>query len=447
MRVREDDQEFELFKKKLRRLLRLEGLLKELDLELGKSRGYLSNLLSGDTTIAVRFLYELCQKFGWSPGFLFRQGITQPFDDPVAILLSRREQPKLPSCDFLDQLRPRCAELLAGKGEKVPVASELHLLEALEEKRFGDCRAAQDGVEELAFGIVYSLEGLDGPKPRKRIGELAATLALWATIQRQRGFRDLAISAFALAFPLAKSSRDGWALGTCYQRAAYLLRDLGRPDFGFHFLRDAVLQFSGGENLLHAWRCQVDIGCMLGSCELYEESNEAYELALERLPGSDWRFRAGALQGLGVNAQIQGMPERARGFLASAARECRQEDLISGHIKWARAKVELDLGASSSCLKRYSDATELLVRVGSSADLALVCLDYAEALLQLNQQARLAPLLCEIAGWLPKLRANPILCRAFDKVVDLARSARIGLAEIEVARVDVQAAWKRGEAG
>jgi len=268
LREGQEDQEFQLFKKGFRRRLRLEGHLKDLALGFGKPSGYISNLLSGETAIGVQFLYEVRRKFGWSPASLFREGISQPFEDPVATLLSWREQPKLPSCDFLDRLRPRCAELLAAKIEKVPAASELNLLEDLEEKRFGDCRAAQDGVEELAFGIAFSLESLDGPKPQKRVGELAAALALWATIQRQRGFRDLAINAYSLAFPLAKASRDSWAQGTCYQRAAYLLRDLDRPDLGFDFLRDGILKFSATENQVNSWRCYVDIGCMLNSGEM-----------------------------------------------------------------------------------------------------------------------------------------------------------------------------------
>jgi tetratricopeptide (TPR) repeat protein len=438
------DTQHGAFMQELKRRMQLERRLYLWDELLGKQEGYCYNLFSRETKMPVRFTLEVSDRLNDSP-VAFMQAIDKdPLKDPVRFLLAHRESSVLPANDFLDGLEPRVKALLAARSMgHLTAPSERTLLEELEEQRHVDRLGALKGAEALALRIIDSLEKIEGPKPRRLLAELAVSIALWATVQRSRGFRNLAVKAFALAFPISKASRDGWARGSCYQRAAFLLRDCGRPDLGYEFLKDAVLYFSFGDSLLNAWRCQMDCGCLLGSAGRLEESTEAFEMALEKLPGSEWRFRAGAYQGLGINARKSGNPEEARDFLFKAARECQTRDLLLGHISWSLAKAEAELKNEKSSVKLFHEATELLGRFGSAGDVALVSLDYAEALLKLGRSGQVLSLLTKVNSWLPNLGANPILAKAFKQSVELGLTARIGLAELQNVRCKVELACQK----
>jgi tetratricopeptide (TPR) repeat protein len=434
------------FLKDLKRQLRLHGTLKQHAIGLGLHERFFYKVLARKIRLPVDIYLKLVQTYDLCLPASFKTLEQRTFDKPVEILLAQREQKELASNAFLGRLSSRIFRLLAceidgaAKGRSVRA-----ILAELEELRFGDRLAAQKGAEKLAHSILHDLEETKGPKPAGELGELAATLALWATIQRSRGFRDLALNAFTMAFPLARRSGDHWSLGSWYQRAAYLLRDLDRPDLGFDFLGEALNHYSAGQSQIDTWKCLMDRGLMLGSQGKFVESNNVYEISLQRLPGSEWRFRVGAYQGLSVNSQLQGNFEAARSHLASAIGECRKQDLVLAHLKWISARIEAELGHHERSTRLFQEALEQLSHFGSAADVALVCLDQAELFLKLQQYPALVQLVAGVAKWLPKLYANPMLCRAFERFVDLARVARIGLADLENTKAEIREAWKLGE--
>lgn len=433
--------------KELKRRLRLHGTLAELDALLGKSAGYLYNLLGGEAKVTLPFLWKIDGQLGISPIALLRAVKQEPFEDPAEVLMAHRESAQLPASPFLDELLPQLSALLESEvARDVSVPSEYPVLEALEEQRFSDRIAAREACEKLAVKILQTLQDLPPLKPRKLVGELAATFALWGTIQRSRGFRDLAVKAFGLAFPLAEHSGDPWALGVCFQRAAYVLGDLGRNDLGYDFIRDALVFFSADGSPTNLWKCHVDRGLFLTGCGKLEAAKKAFEWALERLPGSEWRNRMIAFQGLGVIARRRGECQKARDFLVSAAAECQRTDILLGHVNWSRGKVEAELHQLSVARNCFDEATMLMAKYGSAGDVALICADHVEVLLRQNEPRRAALMVAEVASWLPRLRANPILCRAFAQFLDLARTARVELANLPEIREDLEKAWKQGEA-
>lgn len=432
--------------KDLKRQLRLHGTLKEVAAQVGLNYRYLYDLLNGKHPLPLKLYVELVATFKLSFPSSLRTLQQRTFDRPVEILLDHREGSDLPASPFLDRLARRITILHHCEVDaRTPGISVQSLIAEIEEQRYSDRISAQEGAQKLAHQVLKRLESIQGPKPANEVGELAAILALWATIQRMRGFRDLALKAFTFAFPLARHAADHWALGSCYQRAGYLLRDLDRPDLGCGFITEAIGHFSASRSQLDSWKCLMDRACMLSSNGNLQDSNAQYEASLLLLPGSEWRFRAGAFQGLGVNFQLQGRPEQARASLTAALAECRKADFVVGHIKWLSAKVEADLDQSEKALQQFHEATELLARYGNAADVALVCLDHAKQLLSLKQYPTLVRVVSGVGRWLPKLNANPILCRTFDKFVDLARAARVGLAELENARKDVTEAGRLGD--
>jgi hypothetical protein len=442
------EKSLELIREDLKAQLLQRGPLNRAAEVLGVNPRYLYDVLNGDNAFAFEFYLQLVQTFD-----LHTPAPMQTFErllvgEPEELLLAQRGSEKPETCHFLSRLVPRVQRLKeAPLGADTPGTSFGTYLSAIEEQRFGDRWAALEAAEDLAVRIARYLESVEGPKPATAMGELAATIALWATIQRMRGFRGQAFTAFKAAFPLARHAGNAWAEGSCYQRAAYLLRDVDRADFGHGFINQAGGLFMGAESPIDSWRCLSDKACMLSDCGLHEQSSATYQLALVRLPGSEWRFRVSSLQGLSVNARLTGRPEQARDFLVKAAAECRKQDLVLSHVKWSRALTDFELGDEVGALTGLRQSVELLARFGSAADIALVCMDHAKILLRLNRQRELAPLIKETLGWLPKLRANPILLRTFEQFLDLARVARIGLTDLEKTRERVIKASRLGEQG
>lgn len=433
--------------KELKRRLHLHGTLKDLNPLFAKADGYFYNLFSGEAQLSLAFLLEVESKLNISPVSILRAAKQEPFEDPAEVLLAHRESAQLPASPFLDDLLPRVKAALESEvALHIPIASEYMVLEALEEQRYSNRTAAREACEKLTVKILQTLEDMASPKPCKLVGELAAALALWGSIQRARGFRDLAVKAFALAFPLASHSRDSWALGVCFQRASYVLGDLGRNDLGYQFVRDALVAFSAEGHSANLWKCHVDRGHFLLGCSWLEHAKDAFELALKGLPGSEWRYRMSAFQGLGIVARRQGEREKARGFLISAAAECQCTDFLLGHVKWSRGRVEAELGQLSAARIFFDEASTLMAQYGSAGDVALICVDHVDILLRQNEPRRAVRMISEVATWLPKLQANSILCRAFAQFLDLARAARIEPAKLPEIRKDLEKAWKQGEA-
>lgn len=444
--AREKTQGSSLLMEELKRQLRLSGTLRSLAPTFGLEEGQLYNKTSQEAEMSMSLLCQLPSKVALSPSALLRKGLLDTFEDPLSILLSQREKAELPVNPFLDGLKPRFLTILEAKVDRQSsVPSQQPVIESLEEMRYHDRAAAGPACEKLILEMVDKLEEIPGKKPRKMLGELAAALALWATIQRSRGFRDLSVKAFTLAFPLVFSSGDAGARGSCYQRAAYLLGDLDRPDLGYEFIRDAVLYFSAEGTSSNLWKSHRVRGHFLAENGKLREAQEAFELALEHLPGSEWRDRVGALQGLGVVARRMGQAIKARGFLDSAVAECKRVDIILGHVQWSRGLVESDLGNWTASRVHFEQGTSLLGKFGSAGDVALICVDHVEVLLRQKDTSRAVVIVSQVAEWLPQLRANPILRRAFSQFLDLARTARIELARLPKLREDLRAAWKRGE--
>ena len=440
-----EDEYGELLKG-LKRVLKLGGTLRDLGLQLEKNERYFYNLFSRRGQMYLQSIQRLSKLLNVSLYSLVEALVPHAIDRHELVLLLQRENSELPPCSFLDELAPRLEALLESEaGGPASMMVGFPQLAELEELRFSDRAAAQTAVEALIASLLDWAENAPSPKPGHLYSELASSLAFWGTIQRSRGLRDLSIKAFALAFPLARHSGGFWALGSCFQRAAFVLRDLGRADIGHSFVNEALGNFGACGALVDTWKCLTDRGGMYATLGKLKESDACFNQALGVLPGVEWRNRVGALQGLGANARRQGFPEKARGFLAEAARECRKEDLLLGHVRWSSAVTEFHLKHPDESLRQFSEATKLLCSFGSAGDLALLCLDHAEVLLKLGKTNQLVPMVDDVLAWLPKLRANPILCRALSKFLDLARAARIGLKELEVTRTEVRKAVNQGE--
>lgn len=416
------------------------NLLKPLSLHLGKHERYLTNLFSEKFSITVETLFEIAASCGLPVSWLLDRAAPQTPPLPESQMLFEY-QGTLPDNAFLDEVVWRLAQLDRSMVQEQPgLICYRPLLESLEEERLLDRLAVLNKVEELTQRLLTELREKSGAVPSRRLGELAASLALWATIQRTQGHLGLAVKAFLSAFPLVRRSEYAWAQGICFQRASHLIRELDRPDLALAFINEAQCQFTIAEAWQEVWRVYVDRGTHYSTFPAFPESTAAYLVALEHLPASDWRYRAGAFQGLSTNAHRQKRLSEAREYLERGLQECRQPSLITAYLRWREAAILADLGQSRESLSAFQVSLNQMGHFASAADIALVCLDYAEALLRSNQIGHFKALVRDATQWLPALRSNASLHRVLAAFIDNVRLGDVSLEDIDAARRKVRVA-------
>ncbi len=413
-----------------------------LSLYLGCGKQYATNLFSAKFQMPVSTLFKVADFYQIPASWMMDRAAPMAPPLPEDQLLLECEEPRLPANTFLDYLLMRLAGVEHLPVEKV---DGLHcyrpVLEALEEEGAADRHSALQKTEELANRLVQDLLTYlpSGCLPSRRLSELAASLGLWANLQRSLGLRTLAVKALVEALPLARRSQDRWAYASCLQRASSAIYTLGRADIACGLLDQAFRNYFEVGADLELKRLFVERGVFLTALpNCYAESNAAYRYALDVLPKSEWRHRASALQGLALNHNRLGENEKALDYVLEAMATCSNEGYIFGCAKWRQGVILFDLGQFGPAKVAIREALNLLGRFSSAGDIALVSLDYAEALIRADHLQEANLLIEDVTRWLPELRHNPVLHRALSRFLDLARIGELKLTEVEHTRKTVQ---------
>jgi tetratricopeptide (TPR) repeat protein len=415
---------------------------------LGKGDRYITNLFSAKFKIPVTVLLDIAGFLGFAASWLIDKIAPRLPPLPEDQLLFVAEEGGFPADPFLDDLVRRLALL-----KDLPVESKDGLccyrpvLEALEEERLRDRQSVRAKAEALAEQLLGELlSARPGPLPARRLGELAVTLSLWAAIQRNLGSRNLAAKAFIAAFPIVRRSGSAWAHGTCLRRAGYLFCDFDRPDLACGLLDQALWKFVEGHAHLDQMKIFVDRGVFLTALpDGSDEAIRSYRTALKILPETEWINRASASQGLALNFHNLGQLENALKYVTEAKSACLEENYILGSVKWREGAVLFEIGQFAQAQQAMREALHLMGRFSSAGDIALVALDYSEALIRAEHLAEASLLVEDVTRWLPELRSNPLLHRALSRFIDLARIGELKLAEVKIARQAVEAAKQNGQ--
>lgn len=439
-----DDPNYKAALERLKSLLQDEAELSPLSLALGRSSRYLSNLFSEEGTLALHQLLKLSQLTGIpSAVFLENMGPKRAWL-PEQLLHRERERGAKTAQDspFLTELAPRLERLKAAQVEPAVPGRRSTVLDALEDERFRNRQGAMKKTEALVEEITVDLESraTKGKLPGPRLGELSAAIALWATIQRTLGLRNLAINAFQLSFPLARQSQDAWANGTNHQRAAHVLRDFNRADLALDFISEALWRFEAIDSSVDRWRCFVDRGAFCGHQMAYADSDASYKTALEFLPKSEWRHRAAAFQGLANNAHFRGFCGEAKTLAELGISECLEDNNILAYLKWRHAVVLFELKQIPAAKASFLESLSLMGQFGSAGEVALLVLDYAEVLTSVGCFADGIELASNVTRWLPNYRSNPILHRAMSELLDVIRLGKLSLAKVNETRERIKKA-------
>lgn len=427
---------------RLKSLLQDEAELSRLSLALGKSSRYLSNVFSEGGNLPLSCVLQLSQLTGIPAEVFFENIGPKRIWLPEELLHRERERGTKVKQEsaFLTGLAPRIERLKGAKVDPVVPGRRRTVLDPLEDERFRNRQGAMQQTEALVEDLTVECEtrAAKGVLPGPRLGELSGAIALWATIQRTLGLRNLAINAFQLSFPLARLSQDSWSNGTNHQRAAHVFHDLGRPDLALELLAEALWHYDTIDDSTDRWRCFVDRGVFLDRLPDPSNAASSFHVALAHLSEQEWRFRAGAFQGLAYLAHSSHRLDDAVLFAKRGIAECREVDNILAFLKWRLAATLFDLGKSLDAKEAFRESLSLVGKFGSAGDIALVALDYAEVLLRSGQHSEFTVLVAEVTRWLPSLRANTVLHRAMSNLLDLSRLGQLSLVEIQKTRAKVE---------
>ncbi len=388
-----------------------------------------AGLRAGDQLLSL-------QKLGCClPQEAYHQALFPLDTDPAAMLEFAREHQKLSMDRFLSKLRPR---LLALAGATTEVASdwpsrseEIRQLDLLRRR---DRDQAKTQLQQVLLEMVEELEATKA-KSRQGLSELTRALGVLAAIYRLAGRRDDAVDVLLPAWPLARLAQSPQAKAEWYQKAAYLLVDLGNNPRAYNFVLEAhrFYDIAGAE--VSRLGTLVDSAYVLTHAGYHAQSREMLEPLFPRLPEADIEVRLAAYQLLAGNLQALGDLAGACDYLGAAIELVDGDLLAHASCLWRRGKLLLELGDIPRALDLLAEAMPLNAKLSGAAELAELAMEYAGVLVKEGRRSELRSLATDLAVWLDQLRANLKLCEAIadfhslievDALDDCALAAIVG---------------------
>jgi tetratricopeptide (TPR) repeat protein len=398
---------------------------------MGHSHGYFQNV----EKVQLGRLVDALSHLGIPPQAFFDSVFRGQRVDPVLALRLESESPRPVRHLFLDELAAAVAEL--GTYEiDAAVAAPSHrtTIEQLEELRFRDHERARLDLEQLLELLLKPIpDAANGRFPALLLGEAAAALTAWAAIARMNSQRDVAGQALAIAFSLARWSKDAWAEGLCYQRGVYLMREFGRSDLALDWVDEARDRFERSGHSKERLQLLVDRATVLLDLEQREEAHATFEAALQRLPTASFRHLAGAYTGLANLAGDSGDSKSAIAFFKKALSCFREPDYTCAFLYRGLGRAQLASLDHNKGLASLRRSIALLQKHGSDLEVALVAIETAGLLVQ-HQPKELPSLAADLKAWLPGSRRNRVIRDHLNHLValiELGRLTSMSLEEVE----------------
>ena len=395
--------------------------------QLGHAHNYVRRLLSGEIPLQMETLLAVLGTLGLPPELFFEQVFQgRATADPVAVLKFYREGDGLPRDPFLDEIEPRVEALLQRHIDPYLEVEDFSAeLAQLEEQRMEDREGAKDALEELAREILDRCESLEEDLPSQHVAELTQACSIWAVIQRVSGYRDNSCDMYLLVFRLLKKAGGELrAAAACFQRAAYLLRDLAAPEAGLSFLSRSTDLFLKIGDLEGVGRTLVDNGVVAWNLGEVARATQEFKAALKILPGSATRHRAAALANLARCYEEQDQLVVAIEHIRHACRLYSDRvDILAAQNLAIRARIAGRLGNEAEVEESFDKAMYIYRREGHPGYVLFVALDYAEWLLSVGRTQQLLVLADEMFEMAKFFRKNRLIDSA---LMEFIRTAKWG---------------------
>lgn len=409
--------------------------LTRLGQDLGRSLQWVWRIIFASKSFPLEKSEEILQKLGVPLRFFFDQiAGEEPEPGPVFLLTFFREDQRLPRAAFLDAHLDELRALAAPAG---PVAAGAVAHGAaprltserqreLEALRFRDREGA---LRELQLAMLELAQEIRAERSRGRLADLATLLAIWASAQMSQGRRADACDALVAAFELAQASKNGRALGVCWQRGAYLLGELAQFRHAQLFIEKAAVEMglAGAHDRLPG--ILIGRGIFRQATGRLDESIDDLKSARAQLPADDWRLYAMASNALAVSYELLGKIPAARAALAEAVGAWQVDDLGRAPLLWRRGSLALAEGQLEEADVALRCSMILFEKYGDPLDSALVALDLAKCLARRHKLGALRELGRQVLAWRPLFATNPIAAAA---MIDLSCTLERAAAEAKI---------------
>lgn len=401
------------------RIVLRHGSLRGLGEKCGRSSMWIWRQLRQNKGVDLVKTARVLQLLGIPIRYFYEEILAEsPRYDPSWILLHFREGNKDQKRDpFLAALHYRFHRLLDHPlGSAAPPPRRFKEIEALEAERLFDRAAAKRQLEKLGHELLTSAETA-APRGvhRWHLADCADLLLVWGVIQRTCGRRDDATDAYVLAYKLASKSGDTRVLGLFYQRASYLLSELGQPNQGLRFAEKScrLLRSSRDSGLVAGALVQLTVA--LADLQQFREARIEAVATLRVASRYDWRSRASVWIILGNIALSHGEYRKALGKFARA-QGIAKTDYLKACIHWRKAVAFGQLQSTENAALAFREAIDLFEACGQPLDVAFVAVDLAEMLMQQGQFAETLGLVQALSPSFERLSTN---AQAFRLWMDL----------------------------
>lgn len=388
----------------LREQVQNEMPLEDLGIFLDLSAGQVSRFLNGITPPDLNKVFGCLEAVKLPPLLFFEVALAKAHYEPAQVLRYFRENGQATLSVFVVRAA-KLADFLRPAAEKAAPSPRREELMVFEDRRFDDPIGAKEGLE-VQINTLIDEASMGDDAPRELLGDIAAALSIWASIQRLRNYRDDAGVALDVAFRLAFACGEFWVIGLVYQKSAYLLMDLSATDRGILFLKEAADYFELAR--MPDWKAKVyvDMGVLLNYAERHAEAIPWLELALELLPEAATRNRFSAYHTIAIAQSELGRNSEAAEAMAQASELCPSYPLATATLKWLEGGLHHAAGQWARSIEAHRQAGRIFRTLENWTECAFVLANMAKSLVAAKDKVGLAELTNEALDLAAKLHRN-----------------------------------------
>ncbi len=382
------------------------GSLAEASRRLGEDVGYLAGQKEHARGLRVQDALQSLELLGSPmPEEVLHEAFFSEPKDPAEILLYSKEHRHLRRDPLLVRLAPRIENLAAlGPTANATWECEWSRLREIDRLRRRDREEAYRRLRQLLVGAMNRLTG--SSRPLEAFVELSCALGMLAAILRFAGKRDDAVDILVLARSLVKWTKNPRSEAEWYQKAAFLLVDLGRLARAEEFILQAHKFFDLCGSATDRVGSLVDLAYVYTHSERYEDSRNLLDHVLTQLESQDVESRIAAHQVNSKNFQALGDLRRACTHLVAAMDLVGDDLLARASCLWRLAKLLTALDDLPQALAMYREAMPLYAKLAEASDLAELAMEYARLLLLQDKRIELNSLATDLTGWIGRLKAR-----------------------------------------
>jgi transcriptional regulator with XRE-family HTH domain len=388
---------------------------------LGRAGNYFSRFLTGERSIGVADLLRLLDRAGISARLFFEEVVERLPEEPLLTILRQHSLPGRLKLNADSGSRPQLFDLIEELSTRPVMREDIELelpaeLAEIDEVRFTSSTIARISLDCFLEERVRCLLENEVVSSRA-LAAVVDGLCLRAATSRMCDQTSEAFADYEWAALLDQRCPESVVTARLNHRVAVLFISIERVSLGLRFLDRALRSYVAAGDSIGAAKIFVDRGLAFYRMNLPKDSIRAFEIALQRIPPSLWRYRYACHQGMARNQLALGETQQSIQSLRNAVEAFGDHEEVSkGYLLWMLGSTlaSFDVSAAAQFLRQ---AQHLLETYGSNLEAAQIALELAEILLKANKKSELAAVGSDLMRKLARFGDHPALKRALDDFV------------------------------